>query len=67
MKYFSKLVILVVVVVFVLLFVVVIVMLVFVVLCDGVCNFGEFCYYYNSDNVGLIFDFVGLVGNYGMM
>ncbi|NKZ02302.1 peptidase inhibitor family I36 protein [Actinomadura latina] len=32
---------------------------------DGVCNSGEFCYYYNSNNAGSISDFTGSVADYG--
>ncbi|TDD79307.1 CHAP domain-containing protein [Actinomadura darangshiensis] len=32
---------------------------------DGVCNSGEFCYYYNSNNEGSVSDFWHPVGNYG--
>ncbi|MFG1997534.1 peptidase inhibitor family I36 protein [Spirillospora sp. NPDC048911] len=32
---------------------------------DGVCDSGEFCYYYNSDNQGSISDFTGSVADYG--
>ena len=32
---------------------------------DGVCNSGEFCYYYNSDNAGSISDFTGSISDYG--
>jgi len=32
---------------------------------DGVCESGEFCYYYNSDNAGAISDFTGSLGDYG--
>ncbi|MFF0294550.1 CHAP domain-containing protein [Kitasatospora sp. NPDC004615] len=32
---------------------------------DGVCDAGEFCYYYNSDNAGSISDFSGSLGDYG--
>jgi murein DD-endopeptidase MepM/ murein hydrolase activator NlpD len=32
---------------------------------DGVCDSGEFCYYYNSNNAGAISDFTTSVGNYG--
>ncbi|MFG1997535.1 SpoIID/LytB domain-containing protein [Spirillospora sp. NPDC048911] len=32
---------------------------------DGVCDNGEFCYYYNSDNQGSISDFTGSVADYG--
>ncbi|MFC8722606.1 CHAP domain-containing protein [Kitasatospora sp. NPDC057198] len=32
---------------------------------DGVCESGEFCYYYNSDNAGSVSDFAGSVSNYG--
>lgn len=31
---------------------------------DGVCDSGEFCYYYNSDNAGSISDFAGSVSDY---
>ncbi|WP_199230646.1 peptidase inhibitor family I36 protein [Promicromonospora sp. AC04] len=31
---------------------------------DGVCDIGEFCYYYNSDNAGSISDFAGSVSDY---
>ena len=32
---------------------------------DGVCNSGEFCYYYNSGEAGAISDFTGSLSNYG--
>jgi hypothetical protein len=32
---------------------------------DGVCDSGEFCYYFNSDNQGSISDFTGSVADYG--
>jgi murein DD-endopeptidase MepM/ murein hydrolase activator NlpD len=32
---------------------------------DGVCDSGEFCYYYNSDNAGSISDFTGSISDYG--
>jgi hypothetical protein len=32
---------------------------------DGVCNTGEFCYYFNSDNAGSVSDFTGSVDDYG--
>lgn len=32
---------------------------------DGVCDSGEFCYYYNSDNAGSVSDFTDSVGDYG--
>ncbi|MGC4806303.1 CHAP domain-containing protein [Micromonospora sp. DT233] len=32
---------------------------------DGVCNDGEFCYYYNSGNAGSISDHGGSLGDYG--
>ncbi len=32
---------------------------------DGVCDSGEFCYYYNSDNEGSISDFTASVDDYG--
>jgi len=32
---------------------------------DGVCDSGEFCYYYNSDNAGSISDFTGSIADYG--
>ncbi|WIM95103.1 peptidase inhibitor family I36 protein [Actinoplanes oblitus] len=32
---------------------------------DGVCDSGEFCYYYNSDNEGSISDFTGSIDDYG--
>jgi murein DD-endopeptidase MepM/ murein hydrolase activator NlpD len=32
---------------------------------DGVCDSGEFCYYYNSDNQGSISDFTGSIADYG--
>ncbi|MFC5755007.1 hypothetical protein, partial [Actinomadura rugatobispora] len=32
---------------------------------DGVCDNGEFCYYFNSDNQGSISDFTGSVADYG--
>ena len=28
---------------------------------DGVCNTGEFCYYYNSGEAGSISDFTGSI------
>jgi murein DD-endopeptidase MepM/ murein hydrolase activator NlpD len=31
---------------------------------DGVCDNGEFCYYFNSGNQGSVSDFTGSVGNY---
>ena len=31
---------------------------------DGVCDSGEFCYYYNSDNAGSISDFTASVSDY---
>ncbi|MFB4303105.1 CHAP domain-containing protein [Actinomadura sp. NTSP31] len=32
---------------------------------DGVCDSGEFCYYYNSNEAGSISDFTTSVGDYG--
>ncbi len=32
---------------------------------NGVCESGEFCYYYNSNNAGSVSDFTGSVANYG--
>src|SRR4051812_26051696 len=32
---------------------------------DGVCDNGEFCLYFNSDNEGSISDFTGSIDNYG--
>jgi hypothetical protein len=32
---------------------------------DGVCDSGEFCYYYNSDEAGSISDFTGSISDYG--
>ncbi|GIE87311.1 peptidase inhibitor family I36 protein [Actinoplanes regularis] len=32
---------------------------------DGVCDSGEFCLYYNSDNEGSISDFTGSIDDYG--
>ena len=32
---------------------------------DGLCEAGEFCYYYNRDHVGSISDFTGSVPDYG--
>jgi hypothetical protein len=32
---------------------------------DGVCNSGEFCYYYNSDEAGSVSDFTGSIADYG--
>ncbi|MEU6407659.1 SpoIID/LytB domain-containing protein [Microbispora sp. NPDC046933] len=32
---------------------------------DGVCDSGEFCYYFNSGNQGSLSDFTGPVGDYG--
>ncbi|MEV8516048.1 peptidase inhibitor family I36 protein [Dactylosporangium sp. NPDC051484] len=32
---------------------------------DGVCESGEFCYYYNSDEAGSVSDFTTSVGDYG--
>jgi len=32
---------------------------------DGVCDSGEFCYYYNSDNAGSISDHTGSLADYG--
>ena len=32
---------------------------------NGVCESGEFCYYYNSDNAGSISDFTGSISDYG--
>lgn len=32
---------------------------------DGVCESGEFCYYYNSDHAGSVSDFDGSVADYG--
>ncbi|PZG26134.1 hypothetical protein C1I98_34110 [Spongiactinospora gelatinilytica] len=31
---------------------------------DGVCQSGEFCYYFNSNNKGSVSDFTGSVGDY---
>ncbi len=31
---------------------------------NGVCESGEFCYYFNSDNQGSVSDFTGSVGDY---
>jgi hypothetical protein len=32
---------------------------------DGVCNTGEFCYYFNSYEAGSVSDFTGSLGDYG--
>ncbi|GGK91579.1 hypothetical protein Sme01_53950 [Sphaerisporangium melleum] len=32
---------------------------------NGVCEAGEFCYYFNSDNKGSVSDFAGSVADYG--
>src|SRR5689334_16764098 len=32
---------------------------------DGVCDSGEFCYYFNSDNQGSLSDFTDSVADYG--
>ncbi|WP_106399837.1 peptidase inhibitor family I36 protein [Actinocorallia populi] len=32
---------------------------------DGVCDSGEFCYYYNSNHAGSLSDFTGSLGDYG--
>ncbi|WP_433330702.1 peptidase inhibitor family I36 protein [Spirillospora sp. CA-294931] len=32
---------------------------------NGVCETGEFCYYYNSNNKGSVSDFTGSIGDYG--
>ncbi|WP_460459322.1 peptidase inhibitor family I36 protein [Angustibacter peucedani] len=32
---------------------------------DGVCNAGEFCYYYNSNEAGSVSDFTGSIDDYG--
>ncbi|GGK91576.1 hypothetical protein Sme01_53940 [Sphaerisporangium melleum] len=32
---------------------------------NGVCEAGEFCYYFNSDNKGSVSDFAGSAGDYG--
>ena len=32
---------------------------------NGICETGEFCYYYNSDNAGSVSDFTTSLGNYG--
>ncbi|MBB5626691.1 SpoIID/LytB domain-containing protein [Sphaerisporangium krabiense] len=32
---------------------------------NGVCETGEFCYYFNSDTKGSVSDFAGSVGDYG--
>ncbi|MEV4255951.1 peptidase inhibitor family I36 protein [Spirillospora sp. NPDC049652] len=32
---------------------------------DGVCDSGEFCYYYNSDLAGSLSDFTGSISDYG--
>ena len=32
---------------------------------DGVCDSGEFCYYFNSDQAGSVSDFTGSVADYG--
>jgi hypothetical protein len=32
---------------------------------DGICNDGEFCYFYNSNVLGSVSDFDASVGNYG--
>ncbi|MET0492820.1 MAG: peptidase inhibitor family I36 protein [Actinoplanes sp.] len=33
---------------------------------DGVCDSGEFCLYYNSDNEGSVSDFTGSIPDYGV-
>jgi len=47
--------------------VVVFVLVVSVVVWDGVCNSGEFCYYFNSNEVGLILDFIDFFDDYGVI
>ncbi|MEW9527429.1 peptidase inhibitor family I36 protein, partial [Microbispora sp. NPDC049125] len=32
---------------------------------NGVCESGEFCYYFNSNNQGSVSDFAGSVADYG--
>ncbi|MFF5110472.1 SpoIID/LytB domain-containing protein [Streptosporangium sp. NPDC000509] len=32
---------------------------------NGVCESGEFCYYFNSNNQGSVSDFTGSIGDYG--
>lgn len=32
---------------------------------NGICEKGEFCYYYNSNQTGSVSDFTGSLGNYG--
>ncbi|WP_217920141.1 peptidase inhibitor family I36 protein [Actinomadura sp. BRA 177] len=32
---------------------------------NGVCESGEFCYYYNSNNAGSVSDFTGSIADYG--
>ena len=32
---------------------------------NGVCESGEFCYYYGSNETGSVSDFTGSIGNYG--
>ncbi|GAA2738288.1 SpoIID/LytB domain-containing protein [Actinocorallia aurantiaca] len=32
---------------------------------DGICDSGEFCYYYNSDHAGSLSDFTGSLDDYG--
>lgn len=32
---------------------------------DGICDTGEFCYYYNSNYAGSVSDFTGSIGDYG--
>ncbi|WP_205719774.1 peptidase inhibitor family I36 protein, partial [Actinomadura geliboluensis] len=32
---------------------------------NGVCESGEFCYYFNSDNAGSVSDFTGSIADYG--
>ncbi|MEU7476811.1 peptidoglycan DD-metalloendopeptidase family protein [Lentzea sp. NPDC042327] len=32
---------------------------------DGVCDSGEFCYFYNSDHAGSVSDFAGSISDYG--
>jgi hypothetical protein len=32
---------------------------------DGVCDSGDFCYYYNSDEQGSVSDFTGSISDYG--
>lgn len=34
---------------------------------DGICNDGEFCYYYNSNQAGSVSDFTGSIGDYGVV